>query len=106
MLNTKPHALVKDMASDLNISRKTLLRKFKSYLGVTPSEFITLIKFRNALHLYNTNSKLTKIAYDSNYYDQSHFIKNYQSLVGKSPKSIFSSLSKLGENNTLWTKVD
>lgn len=82
MLATQPDLLVKEMASNLKINRKTLLRKFKHYLCISPSEFKSLIKFRNALHQYDTPSKLTKIAYDSNYYDQSHFIKNYQSLVG------------------------
>ncbi len=105
MINSEPNLLVNKMAEELKISRKTLLRKFKNRLGTSPSEFKSLVKFRNALHQYDTNLKLTSIAYDSNYYDQSHFIKSYQSLVGKSPKNLFLSLTKLGENRTLWTKM-
>ncbi len=93
------------MAAELQINRKTLLRKFKAHLCYSPSDFKAVIKFRQALNQYNSKSKLTDIAYNSNYYDQSSFIKNYKALAGLSPKQLFKSLSELGDKKTLWTKV-
>ncbi len=106
MIDAPSNLSVKDIASDLNINRKTVLRKFKDNLCTTPSDFKTLLKFRHALHQYNTNTKLTKIAYNNYYYDQSDFIKQYKKLAGLTPKRLFKSISEKGNNRTLWTKID
>ncbi|WP_411030561.1 helix-turn-helix domain-containing protein [Spongiimicrobium sp. 3-5] len=106
MVYDKSDFLVNDAAQKLEINRKTLLRKFQRHLLTTPSKFKVLLKFRNALHQYDSRSKLTHIAYDSNYYDQSTFIKNYKTLVGLSPKKLFSTITNIGKNSTLWTKLD
>ncbi len=105
LMETKVPVAVNDIAQQMGIHRKTVLRKFKRYLGMSPSEFIALLKFRHAMHQCDSQRHLTRIAYDSNYYDQSHFIKNYKSLVGVSPKKLFSNVSVLGANNTIWTKL-
>ncbi len=97
-----------ELSETLNIHRKTLLRKFKKHLCCTPSEFKAVVKFRKALHLYlsqHTKPKLTHIAYDSMYYDQSDFIKHCKSLVGLPPKKLFSEIKQLGENETFWTEL-
>lgn len=97
---------VNKMAKDLNISRKTLLRLFRKHLAHNVKGFINLVKFRNALHLYKKHKgqlNLTQLAYESEYYDQSAFIKNIQSFTGLTPKNLFYQLNDIGGQHTVWT---
>lgn len=104
-----PDFKVEEIASQLHVTRKTILRKFKQHLCLTPRDFKSLLKFRKALNLYEQHKervKLTDITYDSSYYDQADFIKHYKSLVDLTPKQLFSKITKYGINNTFWTRIE
>lgn len=97
---------VNDFARQLHISRKTLLRLFNRHLVHNVKGFSSLVKFRNALQLYKKHQgqlNLTQLAYESQYYDQSAFIKNIQSFTGLTPKKIFHQQKDIGGQHTLWT---
>lgn len=70
-----------------NTSYKTVERKFKNVMGLTPSELSKITRFNKALLLmYSLKARsLTEVAYDSGYYDQSHFIKEFKKLTGYAP---------------------
>ncbi|MCR5863321.1 AraC family transcriptional regulator [Flavobacterium sp. J372] len=66
---------------------KTLERNFYRYIGTTPKTFHQIISFNYASKLISKrNHRLTEIAYDCNYYDQSHFIKKFKEFSGYTPK--------------------
>ena len=67
-------------------SKKNIINKFKKYLGRTPSNFLTVNKFRNSL--IKESDKLTDLAYQFGFYDQSHMIKKYRKLTGETPSEI------------------
>jgi len=97
---------VNDFAKKLHISRKTLLRLFNRHLAHNVKGFSSLVKFRNALQLYKKHQgqlNLTQLAYESQYYDQSAFIKNIQSFTGLTPKKLFYQQKDIGGQHTLWT---
>lgn len=97
---------IQEVADSLRISRKTLLRLFKKHLNCTPKDFASVVKFRNALSLYQASKKelqLTSLAYENNYYDQSDFIKHFKKTTGFNPKKFFSNISHLGTEDTFWT---
>lgn len=97
---------VNDFAKKLNISRKTLLRLFNRHLAHNVKGFASLVKFRNALQLYKKHQgqlNLTQLAYESQYYDQSAFIKNIQSFTGLTPKKLFYQQKDIGGQHTFWT---
>lgn len=68
--------------------RRQLERKFLKQVGVSPKQLGKVIRLQTALKmLLNQQSKsLTKIAYESEYYDQAHFIKDFREFTGTNPK--------------------
>jgi len=108
IVEANSNLVVDEIAEKLNINRKTLLRTFKKHLCCTPREFKSLLKFRKALHQYQDDQikpKLTHLAYDNQYYDQSDFIKHCKGLVGLAPKQLFAKLKELGDHGTYWTQM-
>ncbi len=100
---------VQELSEVLNMNRKTLFRLFKKHLNCSPKEFITIVKFRKALNLYQSEEhkpQLTELAYTNDYYDQSDFIKNFKKVTGFNPKKFFSNISHLGSQDTFWTVMD
>ena len=106
ILNSTEKITVKEISGILGIDRKTLLRLFKLHLGCTVKDFIDIARFRSSLNQYLSNadkSSLTKVAIDSNFYDQAQYIHHFKKFTGNNPKNIFRSISRLGEENTFWT---
>lgn len=68
--------------------RRQLERNFKKQIGVSPKQLGKVIRLQTALKmLLDQKSKtLTNIAYDSDYFDQAHFAKDFREFTGVSPK--------------------
>jgi hypothetical protein len=75
------------LKNDLS-KRRQLERKFFKQVGLSPKQLGKVIRLQTALKmLLNQQSEsLTKIAYESEYYDQSHFIKDFKEFTGTNPK--------------------
>lgn len=109
IISSKGRITTKEIAESLSISRKTLLRLFKTHLNCSVVDYKKLVRFRVALNHYQSledKPKLSDIAYDNFFYDQANFINHFKSLIGKSPKSLFNSIEKLGDEDTYWTLKD
>lgn len=97
---------VKELAEELEISRKTLLRLFKKHHNCSAIDYIKLVQFRRAIEIFqnsNSQASLTDLAHDTSYYDQSDFIHHFKKLTGYNPKSFFKNLSNIGNQDTYWT---
>ncbi len=72
----------------LSITSKTLERKFSQYLGKTTKQVIKLIRFQEVLNDFSRNKEmiLTERAYNNGYFDQSHFIHDFKTFSGFTPK--------------------
>lgn len=68
--------------------RRQLERKFFKQVGISPKQLGKIIRLQTALKmlLNQQYESLTKIAYESNYYDQAHFIKDFKEFTGTNPK--------------------
>jgi len=96
---------IDEVAAQLQISKRTLNRLFKKHLGLSPVAYRTVSRFRHSLtnKLFNEEFKqLTAIGYESNFYDQSYFIKVYQKLTGTNPKNFFTGVNNIGNNRPLF----
>lgn len=80
-----------------NICVRRLERMYKKYVGVSAMTFLTLSRFQGGLYklIYNDYSKLSDIAYQSGYFDQMHFIKEFKRFAGSTPNSF------VKQNNSL-----
>lgn len=68
--------------------RRQLERKFLKQIGISPKQLGKVIRLQTALRmlLNQPSESLTQIAYDSEYYDQAHFIKDFKEFTGINPK--------------------
>ncbi len=95
-----------EISKKLSVNRKTVLRLFKTHLNCSAEDYKKLVRFRTVLNFYQTSKnkpKLSDIAYDLHFCDQANLTNHFKSLIGKSPKKIFDSIQKLGNEDTYWT---
>ncbi len=88
--NSPEPVSVKWLTTEMGISQRQLARRFQQAVGLSPMEYISVNRFINSLkHLkkYPAES-LTSVAYESGYYDQSHFIRDYKSYTGHTPGEV------------------
>lgn len=73
---------------ELNLSERSLERYFKQHIGISPKLYARINRFQSALeNIRQTQvNKLTNIAYQNDYFDQSHFIREFKEFAGTSPK--------------------
>ncbi len=96
---------ITEIAKKNAISRTTFNKQFLLHIGTTPSQFIKIERFRNAIKMftkYATRDQLIDIVYLADYFDQSHMAKDFKSLTGYSPKIFFSKLSQIENNQINW----
>ncbi|MEM9051061.1 MAG: helix-turn-helix domain-containing protein [Bacteroidota bacterium] len=101
-----PLPKVDELAENLNLSRRTLLRKLKKHLGYSVEEYISVIKFRKALLNFqkaNPDISFTDLALDSQYYDQADFNHQLKSRSGLTPRELFAQLDI--QDDTLFWKT-
>jgi AraC-like DNA-binding protein len=71
-----------------NISTRYLNQLFSRYTGLTPKLYCKINRFQYTLNLITTRDQnLTSIGYDSGYFDQSHFIREFKLFTGITPTS-------------------
>jgi AraC-like DNA-binding protein len=81
----------KCLSEKLSVTPKTLERKFSAMVGKTPKQFIKIVRFQNIINTFSiaNSMNLTEIAYANGFFDQSHFIKDFKSFSGYTPKDFF-----------------
>lgn len=81
---------VAEMAAIARIGERQLERLFKKYIGISPKYYARIIRFNYIFKLIKSKkSSWTEIVYQSGYYDQSHFIRNFKAFTGEDPSSYF-----------------
>ena len=79
------------LASKACLSRKQFERVFSQQIGISPKQYLKIIRFQFSLFQkqQNNNLNITELAYESGYFDQSHFINDFKSFCGLTPKQYF-----------------
>lgn len=74
-----------------NINRRQLTRKFSTTIGLSPKQLAKTIRIQATLKklLSNEVVKLTDLAYENEYFDQAHFIKDFKEFTGLTPKEFY-----------------
>lgn len=97
IINLNGQLKVDELSSQLNINRRQLERKFASVIGLSPKQLSKIIRLQATLKMLVNNqfTSLTSVAFEGDYYDQAHFIKDFKEFTGKSPKSFFANNLKM-----------
>lgn len=79
------------LSEKVSFTPKSLERKFSQFLGKSPKQFIKLVRFQETLKDFSLNAdrNITEYAYRNGYFDQAHFIKDFKTFSGYTPKAFF-----------------
>jgi AraC-like DNA-binding protein len=78
---------IKALSDEIGISQSHLITLFKRLVGGTPKEIARLYRFQHVLQNIDPMQPVdwTQVAYQSLYYDQSHFNKDFTTFTGHTP---------------------
>lgn len=82
---------IRDLAARFSVSERSVHRLFMHHAGISPKAYISLVRFRSVIG--SSEQPLFKplhAAFDSGFYDQSHFIKLFNRLSSITPGKYFS----------------
>jgi AraC-like DNA-binding protein len=87
IISSKGSLSLPDMHNRLNLSERSFERRFNQQVGISPKLFSRVCRFQAALsQLKQANyDKLSDIAFENGYADQSHFIRTFKEFTGYSP---------------------
>ncbi|OMP77391.1 helix-turn-helix transcriptional regulator [[Flexibacter] sp. ATCC 35208] len=79
------------------IKSRRLERRFLSDVGMSPKQLSRVIRLNNIFKklISGKETSLTALAYEGNYFDQSHFIKEFKQLTGYTPKQYYNDNLKM-----------
>jgi AraC-like DNA-binding protein len=88
------------LLKQLQLSERTLERRFKQSIGVSAKLFSRICRFQESLNQLRKNNyqKLSDIAYENGYSDQSHFIRTFKEFTGVSPFDYKKELNEVADN--------
>lgn len=95
LLKTNGTTSINVLLKDDTSKRRQLERLFKKQIGISPKQLGKAIRLQTTLNfmLNKKSETLTNIAYESEYFDQNHFIKDFKELVGVTPKEFLNNES-------------
>ena len=78
------------------LSERTLERYFASHIGLSPKKYARICRFNAVKEALDTktNRDWHEMVYAYGYFDQSHFIKEFKALSGKTPGQYLAELSE------------
>lgn len=81
---------VADLTSKTGVNERKLERLFNKYIGLSPKFYSRIIRFNHIFQLVQEKQvNWSEIAQLSGFYDQSHFISNFQEFTGEDPSKYF-----------------
>jgi AraC-like DNA-binding protein len=103
--NLEANYSITEIADKLGYNLKTFQRHFTKHIGCSPIDYRRIFRFRNSIEA-KLNAKelksLTDITFENNYFDQSHFIREFKRLTSHNPKKFFKSISQLEGEKIIW----
>jgi AraC-like DNA-binding protein len=80
-------ASISEVADRVNLSPRRFIQVFSDQVGLTPKVFCRLQRFQEVLKLLHRQDKVDwlDLALSCGYFDQAHFIKDFQTFSGLNP---------------------
>ena len=79
------------LSQSLNVSVSKLERHFRKKIGMTPKTYSSIFRFNKVFRFMNENPGIDihDVLYLCGYYDQPHFIRDFNRYAGETPRSFF-----------------
>lgn len=99
---------LKELQESLRLSERSIERKFKQYVGLSPKLFARICQFQASISQlrHNNYDRLSDIAYENEYADQSHLIRSFKEFAGVSPNHYQKQAEQSIENITDFSGKD
>ena len=81
---------MRTLARHFEMSERSLERRFLRAMGVGPKKFARVVRLQGALAGHGRTGSWTDTAAAMGYFDQSHLIRDCQSMLGMSPEVLVS----------------
>ena len=91
-----PHMqTIQDITKQIGLSQRRFIQIFHDAVGLTPKLFCRIQRFQALLQYleYGQPVRWAEVALDCGYYDQAHFIHDFQAFSGLSPSTYLASRS-------------
>jgi len=87
LLDNNMNLSINEICKQQNISRKHLNHLSKKHIGVSPKTLSSLNRLQTVLKTISSTQldKLTNVAYQSDYFDQAHFINDFKKFTKLKP---------------------
>lgn len=91
IFNVNGQLSVNELSQQNNVNRRQLTRKFSSAIGLSPKQLSKTIRLQAVLKtlLTKETTSFTDLAYENEYFDQAHFIKDFKEFTGLTPKEFY-----------------
>jgi AraC-like DNA-binding protein len=78
---------IRELASRVGLSQRQLLCRFEKHVGLGPKMLARVFRFQNVVRRLKAKRGVhwAQIASDAGYYDQSHFVRDFQQFTGLNP---------------------
>ena len=88
---TRGMVSINKLAGEACYGRKQFERAFLETVGISPKQFLKVVRFQNVIHEKSISNQLnmTDLTYKCGYYDQSHMTNDFQKFSGLSPRKFF-----------------
>jgi AraC-like DNA-binding protein len=89
---------IRNIATKHGITTRYLQRIIYQHTGLSPKSFDKINRFQHSLKLLSKNDRpLTAVAYNSGYFDQSHFIRDFKSFTGVTPSEFLENTTPVNQ---------
>jgi AraC-like DNA-binding protein len=87
---SKGNIRIKELTEKLHISQSPLEKRFRKAVGASPKKFTSIVRLKNVLRQFDPANSLTALGYETGFYDQAHFIREFKMFTGDTPEKFFS----------------
>ncbi|HXK49917.1 MAG TPA: helix-turn-helix domain-containing protein [Clostridiales bacterium] len=92
-ININHGTSISGLAKRFSLSQSSLEKLFNAYIGISAKSYMKIIRLNKSVKYYKNRSKhypnLTATGAEAEFYDQSHFIKDFKQMSGITPGQYF-----------------